>query len=260
MSGVAVVGLGNLGLAFARRLAGLGLGPVAIDLSAERRALYEKATGLEAASGVAAVEQGRVFVVVRTTEQAAAVLAELRERAATAPLPAFVVTTLAPPFARGLGAEGSPGMRVVELPVSGGEARVLDGTLTAMLAGPATDDDVRFLEERLVTNLVRFPEYGQPTVAKLLNNVLSAYNAKALAEMLAFGREHGLDPARLYDVIETASGGSFVASIFPVLIDDLLVKDVGLAEEHLSALPAVDLDGGRELDTALAAARALITR
>jgi 3-hydroxyisobutyrate dehydrogenase-like beta-hydroxyacid dehydrogenase len=255
---IVVVGLGNLGLAMGGRLSARGQDVLGVDLAEPRRAEWAALTGCTAASSLDEVnweEADQVFVVVRLTEQAAAVLKTLG--AAPGDRTCFVVTTLDPEFARDLRDYARPGLRVVELPVSGGAAGASDGTLTVMAAGPLADAETRLLTGTLAAHLVTFDAYGEPTLAKLFNNVTGAYNALVLAEMLLLAERAGMDPRRLHQVLLTSSGGSWMAGGFIDLLDDLLDKDVRLLRTHLDGLPDLSLDA--DLPGRLVAARRLLT-
>lgn len=256
------VGLGNIGLAIARRLHMRGRDVLGVDLAAPRRDAWHAMTGRQAAASLDEVawdEVERVFVIVRLTDQAAQVLQQLAAVDRDTPLTAFVITTMEASFAaEQLGDLATDTLRIVELPVSGGELGALGGRLTAMSAPRLTDDDRRFLHRTIVSNLVEFDAYGQPTLTKLFNNVLSAYNARALADMLVLAREQGMDPGKLYDVVLTSSGGSWMASAYMELLDDMLDKDVALLREHLDGLPVVSLGADDDLPGRLGAARRLL--
>jgi 3-hydroxyisobutyrate dehydrogenase-like beta-hydroxyacid dehydrogenase len=127
-----------------------------------------------------------------------------------------------------------------------------------MTAGPLTDGDEAFLRASLAAHVVRFDSYGEPTKAKLLNNVTGAYNARALALMLTLADEQGVDVRRFYEVLLTSSGGSWMASGFMPLLDDMLAKDVHLLRDELGGLPHVDLDSDADLVASLGQARALL--
>jgi 3-hydroxyisobutyrate dehydrogenase-like beta-hydroxyacid dehydrogenase len=257
---IAVIGLGNIGLAIARRLVVRGREVVGVDLDPGRRNAWQAMTGLEAAESLDAVswdDVETVFVIVRLADQAEDVLRKLASLESRAPRTAYVVSTLDETVARRLGTYNTPSLRVLELPVSGGEIGAMAGKLAVMIAGPVTDEDESFVLSTIASQVVRFDAYGEPTLAKLFNNVLGAYNASAFAQLLLLAREQGLDPARLYRVILASSGGSWMAGGFLELLDDLLAKDVELLRSHLGELPEIELDG--DLVGTLAAARGALT-
>lgn len=258
----AVVGLGDLGIAIARRLHEVGVAVAGIDGAAERRDLWEKETGLAALASTADLDSGRApraFVCVRTTDQAAAVITDLNGRLGPDAV-LYVVTTLAVDFARGLdGRAVAGGPRLVELPVSGGRGGAERGELIVLAGGPAaTSDDIVFLERTLAARVLPMPRYGEATLAKLLNNALAAYNALAYASAVELAAGAGLDLPATAELLRRGSGGSWMADAFGGLVDDLLAKDAALLAAELGPLPSIDLGEPDALVLALARARALL--
>jgi 3-hydroxyisobutyrate dehydrogenase len=258
---VAVIGLGDLGLAFALRLHERGCAVVGVDVSAERRDSWQQATGQQAAPSLHGLAAERVFVCVRTTDQAREVLAEVPARAAPAGLAAYVVTTLDPAFARGLAEYASGHLRVIELPVSGGRAGARQGELTVLVGGgQATGDDVAFVGRTLARRIFEFPRFGDATLAKLLNNTVAAYNAAAFATGLVLAEQAGLPADVCAEVVRSSSGGSWIADSFEVLIADLLAKDAGLLAAELGRLPAIEVSEPDQLVATLAHGARLLAR
>lgn len=258
---IVVVGLGNIGLAIARRLALRGQSVIGVELVGNRREVWHALTGREAVADLSDVDWprvDRVFIVVRMTDQAGDVLGKL-EPPAGREIVAHVVTTLEFGFAAQLGRFSRPGLRVIEQPVSGGELGALGGNLTILTAGDCTEADEDFLRSTIAKEIVRFDMFGEPTRAKLLNNITGAYNARALATMLMMAADQGLDPRKFYRVLLTASGGSWMANGFLELLDETLAKDVHMLRDELGGLPAIALDSDADLVRGLAEARALLT-
>jgi 3-hydroxyisobutyrate dehydrogenase-like beta-hydroxyacid dehydrogenase len=259
----AVVGLGDLGIAIARRLHAVGVAVAGIDGVPERRAMWEEESGRAALASTAELEPGRApgvfFCCVRTTEQAEAVIADLNGRLG-ADAVVYVVTTLAVDFARDLGAHAAAdGPRLIELPVSGGRGGAERGELIVLTGGPAvTDGDAAFLERTLASLVLPMARYGEATLAKLLNNALAAYNALAYASAVELAAGAGLDVATTAELLRRGSGGSWMADAFAGLVDDLLAKDAGLLAAELGPLPTIDLSDPDALPPALAHARELL--
>lgn len=258
----AVVGLGDLGIAIARRLHAVGVAVAGIDGVPERRAMWEEETDLAALAATADLDPAsapRAFVCVRTTEQAAAVIADLNGRLDPVAV-IYVVTTLAVDFARDLADHTAPaGPRLIELPVSGGRGGAERGELIVVAGGPAvTVDDEDFLTRTLASQVLRMPRYGEATLAKLLNNALAAYNALAFAGAVELADGAGLDLDATAELLRRGSGGSWMADAFAGLVDDLLAKDAALLAAELGPLPKIDLGDPDALPPALARARALL--
>jgi 3-hydroxyisobutyrate dehydrogenase-like beta-hydroxyacid dehydrogenase len=258
----AVVGLGDLGIAIARRLHAVGVAVAGIDGVPERRAMWEEESGRAALASTAELDSAqtpRVFCCVRTTDQAEAVIADLNGRLG-ADAVVYVVTTLAVDFARDLGAHAAAdGPRLIELPVSGGRGGAERGELVVLTGGPAvTDGDAAFLERTLASLVLPMARYGEATLAKLLNNALAAYNALAYASAVELAAGAGLDVATTAELLRRGSGGSWMADAFAGLVDDLLAKDAGLLAAELGPLPTIDLSDPDALPPALARARELL--
>ncbi len=260
---LAVVGLGNMGLALARRLHMRGREVVGVDVSEDRRTVWSI---LSSRPAIATVEEldwpklNRLLLVVRTADQVFDTLPRIRSSAEAASLnelPVHVVTTLTPDHARQLPTHASSALRILENPLTGGEAPALMGAQTSMLAGDHRPADVEFLLDGLMEEVVTFDAYGEPALAKLLNNLACAYNAAVFATILGLAHEHGLDPKRLRRVVVRGSGASYSARAITEIIGDLLAKDVGLAESAVGGAPAVTPAG---IESQLAAARALLAQ
>lgn len=262
---IVVVGLGNLGLAFASRLHRHVGNTVGVDPDDSARAAFEADGGVTAPS-LAELDWSdvdTVFVVVRTVAQVLTVVEEIGSRGAGyADVKAkrvFVVTTLDPESAGLLASR--PGIRVVESPISGGSDGTLAGRLTVLLGGPVQADDVDFLENTVAETVVRFAELGHATLAKLINNAVMAANALIIADALEVARAQGLDLASFFSVLKVSSGGSRAAQKFVRLDAPLLEKDARLLLKsspqlewpslwahllgHAQAL-SVHLDGARQ--------------
>ncbi|GAB6987530.1 NAD(P)-binding domain-containing protein [Nocardioides pyridinolyticus] len=229
---IVVIGLGNLGLAFASRLHQSVGHTVGVDPDGSARAAFE-ADGGATASSLADLDWSdvdTVFVVVRTVAQALTVVDEIGTRRAgyadATATRVFVVTTMDPESAGQL--TSRPGIRVMESPISGGSDGTLAGSLTVLLGGPVEADDVTFLESTVAGTVVRFTELGHATLAKLINNAVMAANALIVANALEVARIQGLDLASFYSVLKVSSGGSRAAQKFVNLDAPLLEKDARL--------------------------------
>jgi 3-hydroxyisobutyrate dehydrogenase-like beta-hydroxyacid dehydrogenase len=257
---IAVVGLGSIGIAMAERLVNRTREVVGIDFAADRREIWKQTTGLEAVSSLDEVDWtdvDHVLVIVRLTNQVESVLQSLT----TMPVPAgagvVIASTLDADYARDLHRFDDREWRLIEMPVSGGEDGARSGSLTLMPAGRHDERDTEFFGD-LGATTVPFGEFGQPTIAKLLNNVSAAYTAMSYAEIILLAAKLGMKPARITEILHTSSGGSWMGDHFMVLSDDLLAKDVDLLRARLGDLPDLTLNGAGGIVARLEEARALL--
>jgi 3-hydroxyisobutyrate dehydrogenase len=143
---------------------------------------------------------------------------------------------------RKLGAElAERGIGLVDAPVSGLVPKAKDGTLAIMIGGgPAHVATVKPVLEKMGSRLLEVGTLGCGHATKCLNNFLGATNFAAAAEALRIGREFGLDPDILFDVINSSTGRSMMSEVMikgQVLTGlfntgftlGLLAKDVGIA-------------------------------
>jgi 3-hydroxyisobutyrate dehydrogenase-like beta-hydroxyacid dehydrogenase len=259
-----VVGLGNIGGAIARRIAHAGERVIGVELDEERRRSFQgEIRTVASLTDVPWAEVARVLVVVRMTDQAVAVIEEV---AATTrePLACHVMTTLDPAapgrFPRIVAGAGER-LRILEQPVSGGASGAEAGTLTVLSAGPAEPADERFLLATVAARVVPFPRYGQPTLAKLVNNAVAGYHTRTTAILLGVAERLGLDPATMKSVLDCSSGASAMGAMLAELADEqarLLTKDAALLTAAAGPLPSIAIeDEAGFLDDLRAARRAL---
>jgi len=148
------------------------------------------------------------------------------------------------------------GIGYVDAPVSGGVAKAVTGELSIMAGGdPADVDRARpHLEPLGATVLVVGPP-GAGHAAKALNNLVSATNLAAAAEVLTVARSFGIEADVMVDVLNASTGRSQASEVkYPrhVLTGsydsgfamDLMIKDLGiarsLAEAQGARVPVTD--------------------
>jgi 3-hydroxyisobutyrate dehydrogenase-like beta-hydroxyacid dehydrogenase len=259
-----VIGLGNLGSAFALRLSQTAGETVGVDPSAATRAAFESRGGaaMESLENVPWPEVDTVFVVVRLVDQALEVLRGIAA-GAVRPVRVFVVTTLDPRTASGLRDLETPLLRIIESPISGGDQGALAGSLSVIVGGDVRDDDIPFLRATVAGSVTRFDALGQATLAKLMNNAVMAANALVLADAIVAAGGAGIEPSLFLDLVCRSSGGSRAADKFMRLDATLLAKDAALlmgTDVKLSDVEVLDdlVRRSRELETSLGDARGLL--
>ncbi|MGH7040988.1 MAG: NAD(P)-dependent oxidoreductase, partial [Acetobacteraceae bacterium] len=105
--------------------------------------------------------------------------------------------------ARGIGFADSPVARTREA-AARGELAIMVGASEAVFA------HVRPVLETMGTDVTHCGPVGCGQVVKILNNMLVFENTHALAEAMALGRRHGVQPDVLLPAIAKGSGDSFV--------------------------------------------------
>jgi len=139
----------------------------------------------------------------------------------------------------------------IDAPVSGGEPKAVEGTLSIMVGG-GDEADVAAAEPILRcmgASVVHCGDVGAGNFTKLANQVIVAINIAALSEALILARKAGLDPQRVVDAIRGGLAGSAVLEakvpmalnrdIRPGFRIDLHIKDLAnaLAAGHEVGAP-----------------------
>lgn len=103
------------------------------------------------------------------------------------------------------------GIDMLDAPVSGGEPKAVDGTLSVMVGGKKETFD-RFYDMLMVMagSVVYVGPIGSGNVAKLANQIVVAVNIAAVAEALTFAKKAGTDPELVYQAIRGGLAGSTV--------------------------------------------------
>jgi 3-hydroxyisobutyrate dehydrogenase-like beta-hydroxyacid dehydrogenase len=117
------------------------------------------------------------------------------------------MSTVAPGATRELAERlAGQGIAMLDAPVSGGSWGAQQGTLTIMVGGEqATFDRCVPVLEAMGKNITLMGPSGMGQTTKLVNQILVAGTASAVAEALVFASAHGAD---LLKTIEAVSGGT----------------------------------------------------
>lgn len=132
------------------------------------------------------------------------------------------------------------GIHMLDAPVSGGEPKAIDGTLSFMVGGdPEVFDQYKPILEAMGSSVVRCGEVGAGNTTKLANQIIVACNIQALAEALTLAQKAGVDPELVFRAIRGGLAGSTVMNAkAPMMIEgndtpgfkiDLHIKDLGNA-------------------------------
>ena len=103
------------------------------------------------------------------------------------------------------------GIEMLDAPVSGGEPKAIDGTLSFMVGGKQeVFDRFKPLLQAMGSSVVRCGEVGAGNTTKLANQIIVACNIQALAEALTLAQKAGVDPRLVFAAIRGGLAGSTV--------------------------------------------------
>lgn len=247
---IGFIGMGNMGVPMAANLVRGGYDVAAYDIAPERAQRFAQENNAKAATDLAALGRAADLIVTMlpTGREVRHALLEAGGGALAANLRpgSFVVdmSSAAPVGTRELGRELAPRqIALVDAPVSGGVPRAKDGTLAIMIGGDAgAVAAVRPVLEKMGTKLFEVGSLGCGHAMKALNNFLAGTSFAAASEAVRVGKQFGLDPAVMIDVINVSTGRSFPTDLVikqHVLSGNfatgfalgLLAKDVGIAAD-----------------------------
>ena len=263
---IAFIGLGNMGGPMAINLHKAGHAVRAFDLSKPACDKVAEAGVAIAASAHAAVQGAEVVVTMLPASQhveglflgAGQLLAQL-------PKGTLVIdsSTIAAATSRKVAeAAQAQGVDFIDAPVSGGTGGAIAGTLTFMVGGEtAALERARPLLEKMGANIFHAGSVGAGQTAKICNNMLLGILMAGTSEAIALGVANGLDPKVLSEIMRRSSGGNWALekyNPFPGVMDtapaskgyaggfgtDLMLKDLGLAQENAMAVKAATPLGG----------------
>ncbi len=122
------------------------------------------------------------------------------------------MSSIDPVETKAIGAElAKKGIELIDAPVSGGEPKAIDGTLSVMVGGKKESFDKYYdLLMAMAGSVVYVGELGSGNVAKLANQVIVAINIAAVSEALTLAVKNGADPELVYKAIRGGLAGSTV--------------------------------------------------
>jgi 2-hydroxy-3-oxopropionate reductase len=178
------------------------------------------------------------------------------------------MSSIAPLVSREVaGALADQGIAMLDAPVSGGEPKAIEGTLSIMVGGDrAVFDQVRDVLAAMGSSVVHVGAIGAGNTAKLANQVIVALNIAAVAEAFVLASKAGVRPDSVLEAIRGGLAGSTVLEAkAPMMLAhdftpgfriDLHVKDLlnALDTSHDVGVPLPLTAAVLEMMTALKAA------
>ncbi len=131
-------------------------------------------------------------------------------------------------------------IEMLDAPVSGGEPKAIDGTLSFMVGGKQeVFDRFKPVLESMGASVVLCGDVGAGNTTKLANQIIVACNIQAVAEALTLAKMAGVDPELVFQAIKGGLAGSTVMNAkAPMMIEgndkpgfkiDLHIKDLNNA-------------------------------
>jgi len=274
---IGFIGLGIMGKPMSRNLLKAGYQLVIMDRNS---AVLEEvaAAGAEvAASPKAVAEQTDIIITMlpNSPHVKAVVLGENGVIEGARPGAIIIdMSSIAPLVSREIAAKlAEKGVEMLDAPVSGGEPKAIDGTLSVMVGGKKEVFEKCYpIMKTMAGSVVLTGEIGAGNITKLANQIIVALNIAAMSEALVLATKAGVEPELVYQAIRGGLAGSTVLDAkAPLVLDrkfnpgfriNLHIKDLGnvLETSHEIGVPlpltaavmemmqALKVDGMGDLD------------
>jgi 2-hydroxy-3-oxopropionate reductase len=159
------------------------------------------------------------------------------------------MSSIAPSMAQKLHALAKEkGVAMLDAPVSGGEPKAIDGTLSIMVGGDKTVfESIKDLFLVMGASVLLMGEIGSGNVCKLANQIMVAVHLSAMSEAMVFAEKAGVDAEKVFEAIRGGLAGSAVLDAKMPLILDRNFKPGGPIRMHTKDLVNVR-DFAMEID------------
>jgi 2-hydroxy-3-oxopropionate reductase len=268
MAKVGFIGLGIMGKPMAKNLLKAGHEVVVFDV-VPAGVQEVVAAGAKAAASSKAVAEQCAFIItmVPNSPQVKAAILGPNGVLEGAKAGSLVVdmSSIDPTVSKEVGVElAKKKVRFVDAPVSGGEPKAIDGSLSIMCGGTKADFDEAFpILKCMGASVVLCGAVGAGNVTKLANQIVVALNIAALSEAMVLATKAGVDPQLVFDAIKGGLAGSTVMNAkAPMMLDrnikpgfriNLHIKDLdnAMAAGHAVGVPLPLTGQAREIMEAL---------
>lgn len=143
------------------------------------------------------------------------------------------------------------GMEMLDAPVSGGEPKAIDGTISVMVGGKQeVFDQYKDILQAMAGSVVRTGNIGAGNATKLANQIIVAVNIAGMSEALVLASKVGVEPELVYQAIRGGLAGSTVLDAKAPLILDRKFDPGFRIKLHIKDLQNV-LDTSHEVGVSL---------
>ena len=260
---IGFIGLGIMGRPMAKNLVKAGYDLTVYDLNEEAVAdLVSCGARAADSSREASLEAEVVITMVPNSPQVREVVLGKDGMAEGASEGTVLIdmSSIDPTESRSIGMELKKyGIEMMDAPVSGGEPKAIEGTLSVMVGGRRELCD-RYYDMLMVMagSVVYVGKLGAGNVAKLANQIIVAVNIAAVSEALTFAKKAGTDPELVYQAIRGGLAGStvldakapmmFRGDFKPGFRIELHIKDLGNAINAAHAVSSPVLMTGQLME------------
>lgn len=246
MKKIGFIGLGIMGKPMAKNLLKAGYELVVYDINqdAVNEVVAAGAKSAPTSKDVAAQSEIVITMLPNSPHVKAAVLGENGVLEGAKPgLVLIDMSSIAPLASQEIAAAvAKKGVEMLDAPVSGGEPKAIDGSLSIMVGGNKDlFDRSTELLSKMGKSVVLCGDVGAGNTTKLANQIIVALNIAAVSEAFVLATKAGVDPELVFNAIRGGLAGSTVmeakapmimaGNFKPGFKIDLHIKDLANAIE-----------------------------
>jgi 2-hydroxy-3-oxopropionate reductase len=268
MKKIGFIGLGIMGKPMAMNLIKAGYSLTVYDVRREavKEAVATGAKEGKSSKDVAAQSEVVITMLPNSPDVKKAVLGKNGVlEGAKAGMILVDMSSIAPMVSKEVAAEvKKKGVEMLDAPVSGGEPKAKDGTLSIMVGGKKkVFEQVEGILKVMGSSAVLVGDIGSGNITKLANQIIVALNIAAMSEAMVLATKAGVDPEKVFQAIRGGLAGSNVLNAkVPLALDgnfkpgfriELHIKDLANALDtaHSVGVPVPLTSGVMEIMQAL---------
>ncbi|NCB29962.1 MAG: 2-hydroxy-3-oxopropionate reductase [Clostridia bacterium] len=215
MKKIGFIGLGIMGKPMCKNLLAAGYELVVYDLNQTAVAELVKKGAVAGASAKNVAEQTQLIITMlpNSPHVKAVVCGENGVLEGAKPGSILVdMSSIAPLASKEICARcAEKGIKMIDAPVSGGEPKAIDGTMSIMVGGEkAVYEQVYDMLMVMGGSAVYCGEIGAGNTTKLANQIVVALNIAAVSEAFLLAKKAGVDPDMVFEAIKGGLAGSTV--------------------------------------------------
>lgn len=148
------------------------------------------------------------------------------------------MSSIAPKTAIKIAAKAAQkGIGMIDAPVSGGEPKAINGSLSIMVGGKEKDfEQAREILLSMGASALLIGDIGAGNITKLANQIMVALHLAAVSEAMVFAEKAGVDSEKVYHAIRGGLAGSTVLDAKMPLILERNFKPGGPIRMHTKDL------------------------
>lgn len=222
---VGFIGLGIMGKPMSKNLLKAGYELVVCDLNTPAVEEVVAAGAKSAASAKAVAEQCEVIITMlpNSPQVKTVVLGEGGVIEGVKPGSVVIdMSSIAPLASQEVSAAlAKKNVAMLDAPVSGGEPKAIEGTLSVMVGGDKEVFDKNYdIMKAMAGSVVYTGKIGAGNTTKLANQIIVALNIAAMSEALVLATKAGVEPDLVYQAIRGGLAGSTVLDAKAPLVMD----------------------------------------